>query len=167
MRPRVGTQHFGVSPPPGAREAPPGARLRRREGPTRGRDPRFSRSHRLDSADPTVSIRQVPPHLDLVGPTASRFGVYLYVGTASRFGREGVTRIQILNHGGDLAISSLVLPRVTPPTPGHVRPHPGHPDARVRSPPGDREAPPGAGSARREAPGAPEGGGPGATISPT
>ena len=33
-----------------------------------------------------------------------------------------------------------------------MRPHPGHPDARVRSPPGDREAPPGAGSARREHP---------------
>ena len=83
--------------------------------------------------------------------------MYLYiVGTASRFGREGVTRIQILNHGGDLAISSLVLP----PTPGYVRPHPEHPDARVRSPPGGREAPPGAGSARREAPGVPEGGGP-------
>ena len=46
-----------------------------------------------------------------------------------------------------------------PPTPGHVRPHLGPPEARVRSPPGDREAPPGAGSARREAPGAPEGGG--------
>ena len=35
-----------------------------------------------------------------------------------------------------------------PPTPGHVRPHLGPPEARVRSPPGDREAP-----------GAPEGGG--------
>ena len=46
-----------------------------------------------------------------------------------------------------------------PPTLGHVRPHLGPPEARVRSPPGDREAPPGAGSARREAPGAPEGGG--------
>ena len=72
VRPRVGAQHFGVSPPPGAREAPPGARLRQCEGPTRGRDPR-----------PTP----------LISPCANRIQITVHICRGAHLTRHNGTQI--------------------------------------------------------------------------